>query len=86
MRDIKEHHHVWSIFLGKKTGSGKNVNEEIAEELHKTVIKKFQRRKVYARFKGNLWVADLAEIESFSSKNKSVKYLLCVIDVFTKYV
>ena len=40
---------------------------------------------MYARFKGNIWAADLAEMESFSSKNKSVKYLLCVIDVFTKY-
>ena len=28
---------------------------------------------------------DLAEMESFSTKNKSVKYLLCIIDVFTKY-
>ena len=44
-----------------------------------------KRRKVYARFKDNIWVTDLAEMESLSSKNKNVKYLLCVIDVFTKY-
>ena len=49
------------------------------------MIKNFKRRKVYPRFKDNLWVADLAEMESLSSKNKNVKYLLCVIDVFTKY-
>ena len=61
-----------------------SVNE-LAEELHKPVIKKFKRRKVYARFKDNIWAADLAEMESLSSKNKNVKYLLCVIDVFTKY-
>ena len=36
-------------------------------------------------FKDNIWVAYLAEIESLSSKNKNVKYLLCVIYVFTKY-
>ena len=70
----------------KKTGSGISVNEQLAEELHKSVIKKLKRRKVYARFKDNIWAADLAEMESLSSKNKNVKYLLCVVDVFTKYV
>ena len=29
--------------------------------------------------------ADLAEMESLSSKNTNVKYLLCVIDAFTEY-
>ena len=38
------------------------VNEVLAEELHKPVIKKFKRRKVYARLKDNIWVADLAEM------------------------
>ena len=62
-----------------------SVSEQLAEELHKPVIKKFKRRKVYARFKDNIWTADLVEMESLSSKNKNVRYLLCVIDVFTKY-
>ena len=48
-----------------KTGSGVSVNEQLAEELHKPVIKEFKRRKVYARFKDNIWAADLAETESF---------------------
>ena len=73
-------------FFDKKTGSGISVNEQLAEELHKSVIKKLKRRKVYARFKDNIWAADSAEMESLSSKNKNVKYLLCAIDVFTKYV
>ena len=63
------------IFFGKKTGSGISVNEQLADELHKPVIKKFKRRKAYARLKDNIWVADLAEMESLSSKNKIVKYL-----------
>ena len=62
-----------------------NVNEHLTEELHKLVIKKFKRRKVYARFKDNIWTTDLAEMGSLSSKNKNIKYLLCVIYVFTKY-
>ena len=70
----------------KKARSGVIVNEELAEELHKPIIKIFKKRKVYPRFKDNIWAADLAEMGSSSSKNKNVKYSLCVIDVFTKYV
>ena len=33
----------------------------------------------------NIWGADLAEMESLSSKNKNVEYSLCVINIFTKY-
>ena len=40
---------------------------------------------MYARFINNIWATDLAEMESLSSKNKNVKYILCVIDVSTKY-
>ena len=72
-------------FFDKKTGSRVSVNEQLAKELLKTVIKKFKRKKVHARFKNNMWAADLAEMGSSASKNKNVKYLLCVIDVFTKY-
>ena len=57
-------------FFDKKTGSrsiatskaGMRVNEKLAEELHKWLIKKFKRRKVYARFKDNIWAAHLAEM------------------------
>ena len=72
-------------FFDKQTGSRISVNKHLAKKLHKQVIKKFKRREVYARFNPNIWAADLAEMESLSSKNKSVKYLLCVIDVFSKY-
>ena len=41
-------------FFDEKTGSGVSVNEQLAEELHKPVAKKFKRRKVYARFKDNI--------------------------------
>ena len=51
----------------------------------KTVIKKLKRRKVCARFKYNTWAADLAKMESLSSKNRGTKYLLYVIGVCTKY-
>ena len=71
-------------FFDKKTGLGVSVHEQLTEELHKAVVKKFKKRKVYARFKDSIWATDLAEMGSFSSKNKNVKYLLCAIDVLTK--
>ena len=72
-------------FFHKRTESVVSVREQLAEELLKQVIKKLKRRKFYARFKDNIWATDLDEMETFSSKNKNVKYLLCVRDVFTKY-
>ena len=48
---IKEDQKVWSLnFFDKKTGSRASINEELAQELHKPVIKKIQRRRVYAIF------------------------------------
>ena len=41
-------------FFDKKTGSGISANEQPAKELYKAVIKKFKRRKVYARFRDNI--------------------------------
>ena len=64
--------------------AGANINEELAQELDKPVIKKFKRRKMCTRFKDNIQAANLAEMGSYFSKNGGVEYLLCVIDVFTK--
>ena len=44
---------VYKIF-DEKTGSRISVNEQLAEELHKPIIKKLERRKVYTRFKDNI--------------------------------
>ena len=60
-----------------------SVNKKLAEELYKPVIKKFSRRRVYARFTDNIRAADLAQIESLSSKNKDIRCLLYVINHFT---
>ena len=68
-------------FFNKKTGSGISVIEQLAEELYKPVTKNFKRRKIYARFKDNIWAAGLAEMESLSSKNENVKYLLKMLKI-----
>ena len=60
-------------------------NKILAEELHKSVIKKFNKRKIYSQFKDSIWGLDLADTQSLSKKNKGIKYLLCAIDLFSKY-
>ena len=60
-------------------------NKILAEELHKPVIKKFNKRKEYSQFKDNIWGVDLADMQSLSKKNKGIKYLLCAVDLYSKY-
>ena len=38
-------------------------NEQLAEELHKPIVKKIKRRKVYSSFKGNIWDVELADMQ-----------------------
>ena len=66
-------------------GKGMGNNKILAEELHKPVIKKFNKRKVYSQFKDKIWGVDLADMQSLSKKNKGIKYLLCAIDLHSKY-
>ena len=67
------------------SGKGIKNNKILAEELHKPVIKKFNKRKVYSQFKDNIWGVDLADMQSLSIKNKGIKYLVCAIDLYSKY-
>ena len=43
---------------------------ELAEELHKPVIKKFEKQKMHSSFTDNIWGADLADIQLISKFNK----------------
>ena len=80
---------VYKFFDKKSMGSGvkklKDSSLILADELHKPVIKKFNKRKVYSQFKDNIWGVDLAGMQSLSKKNKGIKYLLCAIDLYSKY-
>ena len=57
----------------------------LADELHKPIIRKFDKRTVYSQFKDNIWGVDLADMQSLSRKTKGIKYLLCAIDLYSKY-
>ena len=76
---------VYKFFDKKSTGSGIASSSILADELHKPIINKFNKRKVYSQFKDNIWGVDLADMQSLSRKNKGIKYLLCAIDLLSKY-
>ena len=69
-------------FVDKKTsGSGvknENIsNKELAEELHKPIIRKFNKTKVHSSFKDNMQGTDLADMQLISKFNKGFRFLLC---------
>ena len=81
---------IYNFFDKKSAGSGVSNNEikqnlQLAKELHKPIIRKFKKRKVYSGFKDNMWGADLADMQLISKFNKGFRFFLCVIDIFSKY-
>ena len=69
---------VYTFFDKKSQVKGLANNKEnvqLANELQKPIIKKFNKRKVYSSFKDNIWGVD----------NKGFRFLLCVVDIFSKY-
>jgi transposase InsO family protein len=56
-----------------------------AQELHKPVTKKFAKRKIVTLGIDDLWAADLVIMNQFSSENDGFKYMINVIDTFSKY-
>ena len=76
---------VYKFFDKKSKGSGIKENHQLANELHKPNIRKVRKRKVYSSFKDNIWGVDLADMQLISKYNKGIRYLLCAIDLFSKY-
>lgn len=73
------------IWLKYKMGLGLHDNLKLAEELHKPIRRKFKRRRVYAFTLNDIWSADLQDLSRLSKHNKGYKYLLNVIDLFSRY-
>ena len=74
-----------SASLNKSSGSGitNEPNYQLANQLHKRIIRKFKKRKVYSSFGDNIWGDDLADMQSLGKYNKENKYLLHAIDLFS---
>ena len=68
---------VYKFFDKKSSGSGitNESNNQLANELHKPIVKKFKKRKVYSSIKDNIWGVDLADIQSLSKFNKV--FIMC---------
>ena len=81
---------VYKLFDPSKIESGPrskvrtNVNKVLAQKFNQW-LKNSKKEKCMQGFKDNIWAANIAKLGSLSSMNRGVKYLLCVIDVFTKY-
>ena len=60
-------------------------NKELAEDLNKPIIRKFEKRKVHSFLTDNIWGANLADMQLLIQFNKGFRFLLCVIDIFSKY-
>ena len=79
-----------SKFFVKKTSVGtikdENMsNKKLAEELYKPIIRKFKKRKVHSSFIDNISGEDLADTQLINKFNKGISFLLCAIDIFSKY-
>ena len=79
---------VYKFFDKNSSGScvaAIEPNYQLANELHRQIIRRFKRRKIYSSFRENIWGVDLADMQSLSKYNKGIKYLLCAINLFSKY-
>ena len=76
---------VYKFFDKKTSGSGiKNENmsdQQLAEELHQPIIRKFEKRKVHSPFIDNIGGTNLADMHLISKFNKGFRFLLCVFDI-----
>ena len=74
--------------IGEKRKLGWGIDwwsNELADELHNPIRKKFKKRRVFSSGVDAIWAADMVEMQSFSKSNKGFKYILMIIDVFSKY-
>lgn len=64
----------------------RNIKQDLVNELHKSARKNFRRRRVIVVGLNDLFQADLIEMIKYARLNKGFKYILVVINVFSKYV
>ena len=78
---------VYKFFDKKSKGTDikSMTNQQLANELYKPIIRKFKKRRVSSSFKHNIWGVDLADMQLISKYNKRIRYLLCAIDLLSKY-
>ena len=73
------------IGLKHRLEMGVHWSSQLTDELHTTVRRRFQKRRVFAKQVDDIWTADLVDMSPYSRSNSGYKYLLTVIDVFSTY-
>ena len=73
------------IGLKHRMGLGIDLNSQLADERHNEVRRRFEKRTVFAEQLDDICTADLVAMSPFSRSNKGYKYILTLIDVFSKY-
>ena len=71
---------VYKLFDKKTAGSGVESipqKEQLADELHKPIIRKLKKKVD--------WAADLADMQLISKCHEGFRFLLCLIDIYSKY-
>ena len=77
---------AYSAIKSKKTlGLGNNPNEILSNELHKPKRVNFERRRVISNHIDDIWGIDLITMIKYSKQNNNYKYILTVIDFFSKH-
>ena len=69
----------------KRPSSEENWQEKLADELHKPIKRNFTRRRVIVNHIDETWCSDIVEMQKFSRWNAGYRYLLMVLDVYSKY-
>ena len=62
-----------------------NSNQILSQELHTSRKVNFTRRKVISNYIDNIWGIDLITMIKYSKQNKTYKYILTIINFFSKY-
>lgn len=62
------------------------LQQQLSYSLHKPTRYKFPRRKYVSRGLNHQWQADLIEMQKYSRENNGYRYILCAIDIFSRYL
>ena len=78
-------------FFDKKSAKGRGINKEnlkLDNELHKPIIRKIKKRKVYSSFKDNIWGVDLADLQVNTTKELNIFYalLICFLNMILSFL
>ena len=80
---------VYKFFDKKSAGSGVNIplefNEQLAKRITQTNYQTILKKKSLFWIRDNIWGTDLADMQLISKFNKAFRFLLCVIDIFSKH-